>query len=127
VRGALFASTIFFGLLLLWDGLLVVALARRSDVPPTVERWVFGGRGAFWLAGAVYEVLVPFPAPVADRLLPAFSLVVAGLLSVGLIGRSGEGSPPSGQRRSQDPLRAHAPPRARAAANDGELPRELEG
>jgi hypothetical protein len=85
VRWALYASTIFLGLLLLWGGLLVVALARRSDVPPTVQRWVFGGLAAFWLAGGVYEVLVPFPAPVADLVLPAFSLGVAGLLSVGLI------------------------------------------
>ena len=96
VRWALFASTTFFGLLLLWGGSLVVALARRGDVPATMARWVYGGLAAFWFAGGVYEVLVPFPAPVADLLLPAFSFGVAGLLSSGLLCRSHEGTP---QRR----------------------------
>jgi hypothetical protein len=84
VRWALYASTLFFGLLLLWGGVLVVVLARRRDVPPAVERLVFGGLAAFWLVGAVYEVVVPFPAAFADRLLPVFSLSVGGLLLAGL-------------------------------------------
>lgn len=93
VRWALYASTIFFGLLLLWGGLLVVVLARRSDVPQQVQRWVFGGLAAFWVAGGVYELLVPFPAPVADLLLPAFSFGVAGLLGAGLMARRSEAAP----------------------------------
>lgn len=84
VRWALYAGTLFFGLLLLWAGLLVVVLARRSDLPPTVERWVYGGLAAFWLLGAGYEVVVPFPAPYADVGLPVFSFVVAVLLLAGL-------------------------------------------
>lgn len=43
VRWALYAGTIFFGLLLLWAGLLVMVLARRTDLPRAVERWVYGG------------------------------------------------------------------------------------
>jgi hypothetical protein len=100
VRWALYASTLFFGLLLLWGGLLVIVLARRDDVPPTVQRWVVGGLAVFWLAGGVYELVVPFPAPVADRLLPAFSLAVAGLLTVGLMSRNSQRSP---QRASTGP------------------------
>jgi hypothetical protein len=79
VRWALFATTAFFALLLLLAGLLTVAVALASDVPPRFARWVAGGMGAFWALGAAYEVAVPFPDPFAGWALPAFSLVVAGL------------------------------------------------
>jgi hypothetical protein len=84
VRWALYAGTMFFGLLLLWAGLLVMVLACRTDLPHAVERWVYGGLAAFWVLGALYEVVVPFPAPVADLALPVFSVVVAFLLLAGL-------------------------------------------
>jgi hypothetical protein len=90
VRWALYAGTMFFGLLLLWGGVLVIALARRDDVPAGVRRVVFGGLAGFWVVGAAYEIAVPFPAPVANWLLPVFSLVVAALLAAGLAtGRRG--------------------------------------
>lgn len=84
VRWALYAGTVFFGLLLLWAGLVAVVLARRPDLPAEVAGWVYGGLACFWLVGAGYEVLVPFPAQVANVALPAFSLVVAALFLAGL-------------------------------------------
>jgi hypothetical protein len=51
VRWALCASTIFFGLLLLLGGAVVVEVARRDGVPASLERLVVGGIAAFWFVG----------------------------------------------------------------------------
>jgi hypothetical protein len=84
VRWALYATTVFFGVLLVLGGALTVAVARTSGVPTRVVTWVAGGMAAFWTVGAVYEVAIPFPDPVAGRILPAFSILVALLHVLGL-------------------------------------------
>ena len=84
IRWALFATTIFFGVLLLWGGLLTIAIAAATGVPVRVVGWVAGGMASFWLVGAAYEIAVPFPAPVAEWALPVFSGLVASLYLVGL-------------------------------------------
>lgn len=84
VSWALYATTVFFGVLLALAGVLVVAVAQASDVPRRVLTWVAGGMAFFWLVGAVYEVIVPFPAPIASWVLPVFSMLVAVLFLSGL-------------------------------------------
>jgi hypothetical protein len=86
VRWALFATTVFFGVLLLFAGVLTIIVAR-SQLSHPVTAWVAGGMAAFWLIGAAYEVVIPFPAPGAALALPVFSLVVAGLYLGGLWAR----------------------------------------
>ena len=84
VSWALYATTVFFGILLTLAGILAAAVARASDVPPRIVAWVVAGLAGFWVVGAGYEVVVPFPAPFAAWALPVFSLLVALLLIVGL-------------------------------------------
>ena len=84
VRWALFATTVFFAILLVLCGALTVLVARASNLPPQVVTWVAAGMAIFWSVGAAYEVIIPFPAPVADWALPVFSVSVALLYLVGL-------------------------------------------
>lgn len=84
VSWALYATTVFFGVLLTLAGVLVSVVARADDVPSRVVTWVVAGLAGFWAVGAGYELVVPFPAPVAAWVLPLFSVVVALLLVVGL-------------------------------------------
>lgn len=84
VRWALYATTVFFGVLLLLAGILMMAVARASNVSQRLVTWIAGGMALFWLVGAVYETIVPFPAPIAAWVLPAFSMLVAALHVAGL-------------------------------------------
>lgn len=84
VRWALFATTVFFGVLLLLGGVLTALVARAAGASSRIVVWVVAGMAGFWLLAAGYEIAVPFPAPGADRALPAFSLVVAALHLAGL-------------------------------------------
>ena len=84
LRWALFATTVFFGGLLVLGGVLTVMVARATDVPQRVAVTVIGGMAAFWLLAGVYEVVIPFPAPVASWLLPTLSVIVGGVHLVGL-------------------------------------------
>lgn len=85
LRWALYATTVFLGVGLTLAGLLLVAVARTRDLPPGFARGILIGAAGFWLVGAVYELVVPFPAPVAALALPVFSIVVAALLIAGLL------------------------------------------
>lgn len=104
IRWALFATTIFFGVLLLLGGLLTIAVAAATGLPVRVIGWVAGGMALFWLAGAAYEIAVPFPAPVAEWALPVFSGLVASLYLVGLWLRTRPGH--SGVEKSTESGRA---------------------
>ena len=84
VRWALFATTAFFAVLLTLCGLLSILVVRAPDMPRRLVAWVAAGMAAFWILGAVYELVVPFPAPVAEWVLPAFSVSVALMYGVGL-------------------------------------------
>ena len=84
VRWALYATTVFFGVLLVFGGVVTVAVALWHETPCRVVALAAGGMAGFWLVGAVYEVLVPFPDPVAAWILPLFSLIVALLYLGGL-------------------------------------------
>lgn len=84
VRWALFATTVFFGVLLVLGGMLTVMVVRASDVPARVVGSVGGGMALFWILAAGYEVVVPFPDPYAAWILPAFSVVVAIIHLAGL-------------------------------------------
>jgi hypothetical protein len=84
LRWALYATTVFFGVLLVLAGALTVAVARAPDVPRRVVVWVAGGLAAFWVIGAAYEIAIPFPAPIASWALPVFSLGVAATLLLAL-------------------------------------------
>lgn len=84
VRWALFATTVFFGVLLVFGGLLVVAVARARELSDRFAVAIVGGMAAFWVLGTIYEVLVPFPDPAARWPLPVFSALVALLHLVGL-------------------------------------------
>jgi hypothetical protein len=88
VRWALFATTVFFGILLVFGGLLVVAVARSPQLSLRFAIGIVGGMAAFWVLGTIYEVLVPFPDPVARWPLPIFSMAVALLHLGGLWLRS---------------------------------------
>jgi hypothetical protein len=83
MRWALYATTIFFGVLLVFGGALTVAVARAVDVPSRMVGWVASGMAAFWVIAAAYEVVVPFPIREAQWALPTFSLIVAGLYLTG--------------------------------------------
>lgn len=61
---ALFATTVFFGLLLVLGGALTIAVVRLRGVPTSI--------------------VVPFPAPVASWLLPTISGMVTVLHAAGL-------------------------------------------
>jgi hypothetical protein len=84
VSWALYATTVFFGILLTLGGLLVVTVARMPELPSPLVTWIVAGLAGFWIFGAGYEVVIPFPAPVASWALPAFSVTVAALLLGGL-------------------------------------------
>lgn len=84
VRWALYATAVFFGVLLVLAGALTVVVARAASAPRRMVAWVAGGMAAFWLLAAGYELVVPFPIHEARWALPAFSLIVAGLYVVGL-------------------------------------------
>lgn len=84
VRWALFATTVFFGVLLVFGGLLVVAVARTPELSGRFVAAIVGGMAVFWVLGTIYEVLVPFPDPAARWPLPVFSAVVALLHLAGL-------------------------------------------
>lgn len=84
VGWALYATTVFFGILLVFGGVVTVAVTVWREVPWRVVALVGGGMAGFWAVGAVYEILVPFPAPGASWALPLFSIIVALLYLVGL-------------------------------------------
>jgi hypothetical protein len=84
LRWALFATTVFFGGLLLLGGVLTIMVAWTADVPRRLALAVIGGMTAFWLLAGVYEIVVPFPAPVASWLLPTLSVAVGAIHLVGL-------------------------------------------
>jgi hypothetical protein len=84
LRWALFATTWFLGGLLVLGGVLTIVVARATDVPRRVSATVIGGMTAFWCLAGVYELVVPFPAPVASWLLPTLSALVGGVHLVGL-------------------------------------------
>ncbi len=88
VRWALFATTVFFGVLLVFGGLLVVAVARAPGLPSRFVAAILGGMAAFWVLATIDEVLVPFPDPAARWPLPVFSALVAVLHLGGLWLRS---------------------------------------
>ncbi len=79
---ALFATTVFFGGLLVLGGALTIAVVRARGVPPVLVLLAAGGMTLWWALASVYEVVVPFPAPVASWLLPTISAGVA-LLHLG--------------------------------------------
>jgi len=108
VRWALYATTVFFGVLLALGGLLVMAVARMPELPSQFVTWVVASLAGFWIFGAGYEIVVPFPAPVARWALPAFSATVAALLIVGLWLRpkSAHAGPQESQGPRQQPERA---------------------
>lgn len=81
---ALFATTVFFGGLLVLGGLLTIVVVRARGVPRVLVVLAAGGMTLWWLLATVYEVIVPFPAPVASWLLPTISGAVAVLHVVGL-------------------------------------------
>jgi hypothetical protein len=84
VRWALFATTFFFGILLVLGGLLVVAVGRARDLSPGFAVGIVGGMAAFWILGTIYEVVVPFPDAAARWPLSIFSAVLAVLHLAGL-------------------------------------------
>lgn len=93
---ALFATTVFFGVLLVFAGALTALVAVTPSIPFRLVAMVVGGMAVFWVIGAIYEILVPFPeSEVARWALPAFSIVVALLHVTGLWLRA----PPSGPLR----------------------------
>lgn len=82
---ALFATTVFFGVLLVLAGALTVLVAVAPSMPFRLVGVVAGGMATFWVIGAIYEILVPFPeSEVARWALPAFSIIVAWLHITGL-------------------------------------------
>ncbi len=92
VRWALYATTVFFGVVLLLAGLLVVAVARSRDLTPPFAQGIVLGMAGFWVVGAIYGVVVPFPDPYAAWALPIFSLLVALLLVGGVLLRRDAGT-----------------------------------
>lgn len=83
VRWALYATTVFFAVLLVFAGVLTVLVARAADIPTRVVGWVAGGMAVFWTLAAAYELIVPFPASGADWALPVFSAITALLYLAG--------------------------------------------
>ena len=81
---ALFATTVFFGGLLVLGGVLTIVVVRARGVPTVLVVLAAGGMTLWWLLATVYEVIVPFPAPVASWLLPTISGAVAALHVIGL-------------------------------------------
>jgi len=81
---ALFATTVFLGLLLVLGGVLTIAVVRLRGVPTPVVLLTAGGMTAFWGLATIYELVFPFPAPVASWLLPTVSAAVTALHAAGL-------------------------------------------
>lgn len=84
IQWALFATTVFFGALLVLAGILTIQVGSSIAEPTRIETTLVVGMGAFWLLSALYGVAVPFPAPVVEWLIPIFALLVAGLHFGGL-------------------------------------------
>jgi hypothetical protein len=84
LRWALYASMFFFGLLLLLASILTLLLARVGDAPPRYLAAVAGGMAVFWALATAYQLMVPFPLPVAAWALPAFCGLTALLHAAGL-------------------------------------------
>lgn len=84
IQWALFATTVFFGALLVLAGILTIQVGSSVTEPTRVETTLVAGMGVFWLFSALYGVVVPFPAPIVEWIIPIFAFLVAGLHFGGL-------------------------------------------
>lgn len=80
ISWALFAMNFFFSFLLTWAGILTFISLKYQ----AMRRFVIGGMGAFWIAGGIYELIVPFPLAEAKWILPAISFSIAVLYVIAL-------------------------------------------
>ncbi len=79
IQWALFAMNFFFSLLLLWGGILSLVSTLKWTMTKSMRYWIHGGLGLFWLIGAIYEILVPFPIVEAKWILPIIAFMISCL------------------------------------------------
>lgn len=77
IKWALFAMNFFFSLLLLWGGLLTLISTLKWTITRRMRYWIHGGMGLFWLVGAIYEIVFPFPILEAMWVLPAIAFCIS--------------------------------------------------
>lgn len=85
VRWALFAINFAYSCLLLWGSLLTLLVIRRPCRDALLAGSILGGIAGCWLAGALYELIVPFPVDGVRWVLPTFALMTGLLYLVPLI------------------------------------------
>ena len=85
VQWALFATNFFFSFLLLWGGFLTIIAILQWEENRWLRYSILGGMGLFWVVGALYELVVPFPVAVVRWILPGFSSSVAFLYILAIL------------------------------------------
>ncbi|MFW6015155.1 MAG: hypothetical protein ACOCRK_01810 [bacterium] len=85
LKWALFAMNFFYSLLLLWGGLLSLNAILRWRISNEIKYYLFGGLGLFWLIGAIYEIIYPFPIEGAKYIMLLFALLISLLYVIGML------------------------------------------
>ena len=85
IKWALFAMNIFYSFLLLWAGVLSFICAIKPNISQSIYHWINGGIGLFWLIGAIYEIIIPFPINEARWILPCMAFFISILYGVSIV------------------------------------------
>ncbi|WP_066495766.1 hypothetical protein [Abyssisolibacter fermentans] len=76
IKWALYAMNYFFSLLLLLGGILTLVAEFKWRMVNGIRKCISGGMGLFWLAGAIYEIIYPFPIKEARWVLPGVAFII---------------------------------------------------
>ncbi|UNC92098.1 hypothetical protein [Candidatus Contubernalis alkaliaceticus] len=73
ISWALYAMNFSFSYLLTLGGILTYVSFNHI----AIRKWIVGGMASFWIAGGVYQLVIPFPLDEARWILPVISFVIA--------------------------------------------------
>jgi len=79
IRWGHYSINFFFSFLLVVGGVLCIVTAKRWARREILTPWVVWGMCAFWVANALYQLIIPMPLPANLR------GIGIGLLSYGII------------------------------------------
>jgi hypothetical protein len=82
IQWALFALNAFLSLLLVAGGMASILVVRRTSMADLAPIWAMA---AFWVYNSVYQLVWPFPAPVARWPLLGFAVGVTLCYGMGLL------------------------------------------